>query len=99
MRQRGMKAALVVLAAAVLTAGCGLTKDRYRQVAPGMPAAEVRQILGEPRYEFVDEWVYTRDDPRDLTKVTIAFDGGRVVGKSWVDPEHPDESDRTGPVP
>jgi len=36
--------------AALLLAGCNpLTQDNYQQLKPGMPRAEVEQLLGSPR--------------------------------------------------
>ncbi len=89
---------LVVLAAAMV-AGCEINRRNYDQVNPGMAPEDVERILGAPRYKFADEWVYTRDDPRDLTKVTVHFEDEVVVGKAWQNPEKPWENDREGRRP
>ena len=68
-RARGVGLAAVVAAGLALgLAGCQLTRQNYQSVSLGMPAERVEQILGAPRYRFADEWVYTRDDPRDLVQ-------------------------------
>jgi hypothetical protein len=92
-----------VLAAAgiVLSAtGCELSRKNYQTVSLGNSADEVKKVLGSPRYEFEGQWVYTRDEPRDLTKVEIYFDADKkVIGKSWQNPEKPWENHREGQVP
>ena len=93
---------LAVLAAglALGLAGCQLTRQNYQRVSLGMPAERAEQILGAPRYRFADEWVYTRDDPRDLVKVGVYFDAERrTIGKCWRNPEKPWENHREGKVP
>ena len=92
----------VFLAAAVVlsAAGCNLTRKDYQAVSLGNSADEVKKVVGSPRYEFEGQWVYTRDDPRDLTKVEICFDADKkVIGKSWQNPEKPWENHREGQVP
>lgn len=91
----------VALAAAVmLAAGCGLTRKNYQAIGLGQETGQVKKVLGDPRYRFEGRWVYTRNEPRDLTKVEIHFDDeGRVVGKSWQNPEKPWENHREGQVP
>lgn len=84
---------------ALAAAGCNVTRQNYVAVSLGMTPDEVKQILGTPRYEFADEWVYTRDDPRDLTKVSVYFDEEKAVGKCWQNPEKPWENHREGEVP
>lgn len=95
--------AIVAAAAGLLLVGCDTPRRKYDAVALGMAAPQVRKILGAPRYEFADEWVYTREDPRDLTKVTIYFGGEgdekTVVGRSWYSPERPQDNHREGQVP
>ncbi len=91
---------IVLAAAALLAAGCELTRTNYEAVGLGQDAEQVKGLLGEPRYRFEDRWVYTRDDPRDLTKVEFYFDDeGRVVGKAWQNPEKPWENHHEGQVP
>lgn len=91
---------IVLAATAILAAGCELTRKNYEAVGLGQDADQVKGLLGEPRYRFEERWVYTRDDPRDLTKVEIRFDDqGRVVGKAWQNPEKPWENHREGQVP
>lgn len=89
--------------AGMLLAGCDAVRRNYDAVALGMGPDQVRRILGAPRYEFADEWVYSREDPRDLVRVTIYFGGetGRlkVIGKSWHNPDRPQENHREGQVP
>ena len=93
--------ALVVLGAAVLgLIGCEVTRQAYEAVSLGQAADQVKKVLGSPRYETPTEWVYTRDDPRDLTKVSIWFGPDRkVVGKAWQNPEKPWENHREGRAP
>jgi len=91
---------LTLAAAALLAAGCELTRKNYEAVGLGQGVDEVKKVLGDPRYQFEGRWVYTRDDPRDLTKVEIYFDNeDRVVGKAWQNPEKPWENHREGQVP
>ena len=92
--------AAVLAAAMCLVAGCQLTRANYLSVSLGMPAQQVEKILGAPRYRLDDEWVYTRQDPRDLVKVSVYFDAGaKVVGKCWRNPEKPWENHCEGQVP
>ena len=100
-RARGVGLAAVLAAGLALgLAGCQLTRQNYESVSLGMPAERVEQILGAPRYRFADEWVYTRDDPRDLVQVSVYFDGERrTTGKCWRNPEKPWENHREGKVP
>ena len=101
-RGAGLAAGVAVVAAGITLglAGCQLTRQNYQSVSLGMPAERVEQILGAPRYRFADEWVYTRDDPRDLVKVSVYFDGERrTTGKCWQNPEKPWENHREGKVP
>jgi len=91
---------IALAAVAVLAAGCELTRKNYQTVGLGQTDEQVKQALGDPRYRFEGRWVYTRDDPRDLTKVEVYFDDqGRVVGKAWQNPEKPWENHREGQVP
>ena len=102
MRNRAAWVLLAVLAG-LLVGGCRKARQQYEKVSPGMTPAEVREILGAPRYEFADEWVYTGASPSDLARVTVYFsrEGGesRVVGKSWRDPQRPSENHQEGQVP
>jgi len=95
--------AILVLAAAVLAAaggGCELTRKNYQAVTLGQNADQARKILGAPRYQYEGQWIYTRDDPRDLTKVEVYFDAdGNVIGKAWQNPEKPWENHREGQTP
>jgi len=87
-------------ALAVAAAGCGVTRQHYDAIALGQTADEVRKALGAPRYSYEGQWIYTRDDPRDLTKVEIYFDAdGNVIGKTWQNPEKPWENHREGHLP
>ncbi|MFO8012441.1 MAG: hypothetical protein R6X20_03950 [Phycisphaerae bacterium] len=91
---------IALAAVLVMAAGCELTRKNYQAVGLGQEADQVKGLLGDPRYPFEGRWVYTRDDPRDLTKVEIYFDeDGRVVGKAWQNPEKPWENHREGQVP
>jgi hypothetical protein len=101
-RRWARHAALAALAAGLLlaSAGCQLTRQNYLAVSAGMPAQGVEKLLGAPRYRLDEEWVYTGDDPRDLTKASIYFDADRrVIGKCWRNPEKPWENHREGEVP
>ena len=92
--------AAAMLAVALAVAGCQLTRQNYQAVAIGQTADQVQKALGSPRYQFDGNWVYTADDPRDLTKVNIYFDADKkVVGKSWQNPEKPWENHREGQTP
>jgi len=85
---------------ALVLAGCNFDRKSYEAVSLGMTADQVKQVLGQPRFAFEGQWIYTRDDPRDLTKVEIFFDAeGKVVGKTWQNPERPWENDHVGQVP
>jgi outer membrane protein assembly factor BamE (lipoprotein component of BamABCDE complex) len=88
---------VLALAGPVLV-GCGPARARYDAVSLGMTAREVEEILGTPGYQFADEWVYTRPDPRDLTIVTLRFQEGRVAEKAWRNPEKPEEDHHDGPA-
>ena len=97
---RRMLWVLLVVGVTVAATGCELTRKNYQAVSLGHSADEVKKVLGSPRYEFEGQWIYTRDDPRDLTKVEICFDEqGKVIGKSWQNPEKPWENHREGQVP
>jgi hypothetical protein len=83
-----------------LASGCKLTRQGYEAVGLGQTQAQVQKVLGAPRYRFDNQWVYTADDARDLTKVEVVFDeSGKVVGKSWQNPEKPWENHRQGTLP
>jgi hypothetical protein len=94
-------AILAALLAILATApgGCGTPRGQYNAVAVGMSQGRVKEILGTPRYQLADEWVYTQDDPRDLTLVTVRFKDGKLVAKSWQNPEKPEDDHRVGPPP
>jgi outer membrane protein assembly factor BamE (lipoprotein component of BamABCDE complex) len=97
---RRMMCVLVAVGIVVSAAGCKLTRKNYHALSLGNSADEVKKVLGSPRYESQGQWVYTRDDPRDLTKVEIYFDADKtVIGKSWQNPEKPWENHREGQVP
>ena len=97
MRRRRIILATLVLASA-LAAGCAPSRGRYDAVSLGMAPRQVGEILGTPRYSFADEWVYTEENPRDLTLVTIRFKDGKVVAKSWQNPEKPESDHHEGPA-
>ncbi|TFG89036.1 MAG: hypothetical protein E4H17_01350 [Gemmatimonadales bacterium] len=85
---------------ALALAGCELTRGNYQAISVGQSPDEVKKILGNPRYQFEGQWVYTQDDPRDLTKVEIYFgEDKQVVGKVWQNPGKPWENHREGQVP
>lgn len=91
---------LAALVTALAVGGCELTRQNYEAVTLGQTADQVQKVLGAPRYRFEGQWIYTRDDPRDLTKVEIYFnDEGQVVGKTWQNPEKPWENHREGQTP
>jgi outer membrane protein assembly factor BamE (lipoprotein component of BamABCDE complex) len=93
-RRRVILAALLAVATGL--AGCTAGRAGYNAVALGMTQDHVREILGAPRYAFADEWVYTGDNPRDLTLLAVRFKGGKVIAKSWQNPEKPEEDNRQG---
>lgn len=91
---------MLAVGLALAATGCELTRQNYQAVSLGQSADEVKKVLGSPRYEFGEQWVYTRNDPRDLTKVEVYFDDEKqVVAKSWQNPERPWENHREGQVP
>lgn len=86
----------VLGALGLVLGGCGPTRARYDAVSLGMTPEQVKEILGAPQYQFADEWVYTEPDPRDLTLVTLRFEGGRVAAKAWRNPEKPEADNHEG---
>jgi hypothetical protein len=81
-------------------AGCQLTRQGYDAIPIGATEDQVKKALGSPRFQHGAEWVYTADDPRDLTKVVVRFgEDKKVVGKAWQNPEKPWENSRVGEVP
>jgi hypothetical protein len=97
LRRVATAAAAVVLLA---IAGCQFTRQNYNAVPIGGTEDEVKKALGAPRYQLGAEWVYTADDPRDLTKVVVRFgEDKKVVGKAWQNPEKPWENSREGEAP
>lgn len=98
--RRWILTAALAVGLAALAAGCELTRQQYEAVSIGWTPGEVKKVMGEPRYRFEAQWIYTRQDPRDLTKVEIRFsEDGRVAGKAWLNPERPWENHREGDVP
>ena len=96
-RQCSRIALILAVGFGLVLAGCNLTRQGYEAVSVGQAPDEVKKALGAPRYQFEAEWVWTNDDPRDLTKVTVRFDADKkVVGKSWQNPEKPWENHREG---
>ena len=88
------------MVAGLAMAGCQLTRQSFQAVSLGQTPEEVQKILGAPRYQFGGEWVYTTENPRDLTKIAVYFGPDKkVVGKSWENPEKPWENLREGQVP
>ena len=99
MPRMGLLVAAAMLAGLAL-AGCQLTRQSFQAVSIGQTPQEVQKILGAPKYQFGGEWIYTSDDPRDLTKAAVYFGPDKtVVGKSWENPEKPWENLREGRVP
>jgi outer membrane protein assembly factor BamE (lipoprotein component of BamABCDE complex) len=99
MRRTGFLLAVAVVAGLAL-AGCQLTRQSFQAVSLGQTPEQVQKILGAPRYQFAGEWIYTSEDPRDLTKTAVYFDADKkVAGKSWENPEKPWENLREGQVP
>jgi hypothetical protein len=94
-------AATAAIAVVLLAmAGCQLTRQNYNAVPIGGTEDQVKKALGAPRYQLGAEWIYTADDPRDLTKVVVRFsEDKKVVGKAWQNPEKPWENSREGEVP
>ncbi len=97
-RGRMISAAATLALLALAIAGCQqLERRNYMAVSLGQSPDEVRKILGGPRFQFGNEWVYTADDPRDLTKISIWFGGDKkVAAKAWQNPERPWENHREG---
>jgi hypothetical protein len=94
------KVALAAVLAAVLVAGCQLTRQDYQGVSLGQSPDQVKKLLGSPRTQLGQEWTYSQDDPRDPTLVKIWFGPDqKVIGKMWQNPDRPMENDRTGQVP
>ena len=87
----------VAVAGGLALGGCEFTRQGFQTVSLGQTQADVQKLLGPPTYRTDTEWVYTRSDPRDLTKVTVRFDAEKkVVGKAWQNPEKPWENLREG---
>jgi len=90
----------VAVAGGLALGGCEFTRQGFQTVSLGQAQADVQKLLGPPTYRTDTEWVYTRSDPRDLTKVTVCFDAEKkVVGKAWQNPEKPWENLREGQAP
>jgi len=99
--RRALWAAMAMaMGLALVATGCEFTRQGYQAVSLGQTQDEVKNILGPATYKSDAEWVYTRSDPRDLTKVTVRFgEDKKVIGKSWQNPEKPWENHREGQVP
>ena len=54
----------------------GQAKDLLK---PGMTAAQVRTLLGEPAYGEVDRWVYIVETGQGRATATVRFDKGKVA--------------------
>jgi outer membrane protein assembly factor BamE (lipoprotein component of BamABCDE complex) len=96
-RRIAVLAALAGMALAM--AGCQLTRQSYDSVAIGQTQDEVKKAMGDPKFKSADgrEWMYTAEDPRDLTRAVIRFDAdNKVVGKLWQNPDKPWENNREG---
>ncbi|HSW47321.1 MAG TPA: hypothetical protein VLM89_17290 [Phycisphaerae bacterium] len=71
----------------LLAIGCAekLTYQRWETVHDGMASDAVQATLGPPWQTIDQTWLYS-DENRSIN-ATIYFDQGKVVGKTWVDPQ------------
>ncbi|MCE5276619.1 MAG: hypothetical protein ABFD92_03935 [Planctomycetaceae bacterium] len=69
-----------------LLGGCTNTpqfsRQRYDTLYTGMPAYEVRGILGKPKIEGPDAWEYEHFKP--YYKAIIHFHNGAVARREWM---------------
>ena len=80
-----------LVAVAVLAAcGCSkLTYERYQTIHDGASRDAVRATLGKPSTALDQKWLYN-DFDREIT-CEIYFEGDKVIGSWWSDPNHPME--------
>lgn len=83
MNRRTLLACLPVVAVIAGSIGCArLTRSRFDMIYRGQPAEEVRDILGKPKYDLDETWVYESDWPYRKAKIT--FWSNRVDSKQWL---------------
>lgn len=83
MKRCWITAALLALACA----GCAqhFTHARFETIRNGADSrANVRELLGEPRFDAGDQWYY-EDLDRHLSALIYFGADGRVSGKEWID--------------
>jgi hypothetical protein len=71
----------------ILLAGCAnkLTRERFDMIRVELDGKEdVRLILGDPKADFGDEWMYD-DLDRHVSAIVFFDDRGKVAGKEWMD--------------
>lgn len=81
----------LITLALVACAGTGcaskFNRENFNMIRVGMDAREdVREILGEPRREMGDVWLYD-DTDKHLNAQIFFDDSGRVVSKEWMNAE------------
>jgi hypothetical protein len=78
---------LVMVGLALGLCGCHqrFTRERFERVQEGTDTQEdVRDILGKPKVQLADQWVY--DNHKKHYSAVIHFDpAGHVVAKEWMD--------------
>lgn len=78
---------LFALASVVLLTGCArkFTSERFEMIRAGADMREdVRELLGDPRFDAGDQWYY-EDLDRHCSALIYFGDDGRVNGKEWLD--------------
>jgi hypothetical protein len=77
---------LALIGAVSMMWGCSkLTYERWQTIQEGESPEAVRATLGEPLEKLDMRWMYMNAD-RGIV-ADIYFDEGRVIGKTWSDPE------------
>jgi hypothetical protein len=85
----------IVLMVIFLTIGCGVsnvnvTRENYKKIQNGMPAARVTEILGEPNTKSeinvpgtgkMEAWMFQLG----TTAITVDILNGKVHGKTWIE--------------
>ena len=80
-----MRVVSMMCAVRLLVSLCGcqpkFTRQRYETIYIGMPAEQVRQVLGEPDATDSQCWSYLNEMP--YYKAIFHFADGQVASKSW----------------
>ncbi len=81
-----VRPAVVVLMLAAMGCAEKLTYQRWETIHDGASSDVVRATLGDPWQKTDMAWVYN-DSDRHITAF-VYFEGDKVIGKTWEDPEH-----------